>query len=376
MSPRQIMIIAGEASGDLHGSNLVKAIRRLDAGISFFGIGGEKLKHQGVDLFFDIKSLSVMGATEVLGKLPVIFRALYRVKNLLQEHRPDLVILIDFPGFNLKVSGYAKALGIPVLYYISPKVWAWRSGRVKKIKARVDRLAVILPFEQQFYQKYGIDATYVGNPLMDTDLFDICVNEPTPGKKKKTIGLLPGSREKEVAGILPVMIKTADLLSSQDKDMEFWVSTAPGIDRSLIETIVAPYLAKINVHIATGEVKEIFMRCDWVMAASGTVTLEAAIAGIPMIVLYKMSSVSYWLAQKLVKLPHACLVNLIAGHEVVPELLQEEATPENIVETARQRIDDPAARRHIVQALNAVRKMLGGPGASDRVAHIALEMMP
>jgi lipid-A-disaccharide synthase len=375
MNPQKLMIIAGEASGDLHGSNLVKAIRCLAAGISFFGIGGEMMRNQGVDIFFDVRGLSVMGATEVLAKLPAVFRALREVKRLLRTHRPDLLILIDFPEFNLKAAGYAKGLGIPVLYYISPKIWAWRSGRVKKIKALVDHMAVILPFERQFYQDRGIDVTYVGNPLMDIGLLDTSVHESAAGKKKKTIGLLPGSREKEVAGILPVMIKAANLLSIQDKELTFLVSKAPGINRSLIETIVAPYPAPINVEITTGEIKDVFRQCDWVMAASGTVTLEAAIAGIPMIVLYKMSPVSYWLARKLVKLTHASLVNLIAGREVVPELLQQEATPENIVKTASCRINDPEARHRMEKELDEVRKMLGGPGASDRVARIALEMM-
>jgi lipid-A-disaccharide synthase len=375
MKRKKVMIIAGEASGDLHGSNLVKAVLRHEREISFFGIGGEKMRSHGVDIFFDVRELSVMGLTEVLAKLPAVFRALRDLKRRLRMHRPDLLILIDFPEFNLKAAGYAKLLGIPVLYYISPKIWAWRSGRAKKIKALVDRMAVILPFEQQFYQKHGIDVTYVGNPLLDNGLSDACFQDKDGPKNQKAIGLLPGSREKEVTSLLPVMIHAAALLSTKDGDQRFLISKAPGLDHSLVDAILTRCGTNINVEVATGDIKEVFKQCDWVMAASGTVTLEAAIAGIPMIVLYKMAPISYFLAKRLVKLKHASLVNLIAAHEVVPELLQEKATPENVVATAAGWIENPVQRERMIKELNQVVKMLGGSGASERVAQIVLEMM-
>ena len=368
------MILTGEASGDLHGANLVKAIRKIDSHISFFGTGGKALKKEGSELFLDIKSLSVMGLTEVLAKMHLILKALRESKQILKERRPNLLILIDFPEFNLTVAKTAKRLGIPVLYYISPKVWAWRSGRIKTIKARVDRMVIILPFEEEFYRNENIPYTYVGHPLMDTKLSEY----PYPSideKEDKIIGILPGSREKEVLRILPEIMETAKLLSKEQKDLKFLVSVAPSLDISLIHHIVDPYRSEINLGITTDSVYDIFKILDFAIAASGTVTLEAAIAGIPMVVLYKMSSMSYFFARRLVKLKYASLVNLIAGREVVPELLQNDANPKNIAVTINRLLKDETALDQMKNELIKVRTSLGEPGASTRVAKIALEMM-
>ncbi|MFO7962475.1 MAG: lipid-A-disaccharide synthase [Desulfobacterales bacterium] len=376
MTEASMMIITGEASGDLHGANLVKAVHRIDPGVVFFGIGGAGLKEAGADLFCDIRVLSVMGLTEVLPKAAALVRALSAAKRVLRTRRPDVLILIDFPDFNLNLAKTAKRLNIPVLYYISPKVWAWRSGRVEKIRSRVDRLAIILPFEERFYKAHDVAADYVGHPLLDTASADgpFYGDAENPGRKK-VIGLLPGSREKEVTAILPVMMAAACRLSSLDRELTFLVSKAPSMDPVLIERIIAPYRSTVQCDVTDREAAEIFSACGFLMAASGTVTLEAAIAGVPMVVLYKMSRLSYGLARRLVRLEHACLVNLIAEKEVVPELLQHDAEPKTVAQTVWQLLKDPGALEAMTVELKAVRKKIGSPGASERVARMAMDMV-
>jgi lipid-A-disaccharide synthase len=377
-SPRTgktVMILTGEASGDLHGAKLVKAVAELDKNISFIGSGGIFLKKEGCELFFDIRELSVMGLTEVLVKLPAVLKALITAKSILRNRRPDLLILIDFPEFNMLVAKTARRLGIPVLYYISPKVWAWRPGRIRTLKKRVDRMAVIFPFEENFYRGHDMAVTYVGNPLLDGPLFAVGDYLGQSGKSGKTIALLPGSREKEILKILPVMMEAAKILSAENPGFRFRVSVAPSLDKSLVEQIVNPYQSALSFDMVAEGVHEIFKTADFVVAASGTVTLEAAIAGIPMVVLYKMSTLSYFLAKRLVKVKYASPVNLIAGREVVPELLQDKAEPENIAGTILEILSDDAAYMRMRNDLADVKRLLGEPGASRRVARIALEMI-
>ena len=369
------MIVAGEASGDLHGAHLVRAMRKKDGDLCFCGIGGQALREAGVEVFLDASALSVVGITEVFAKFGNILRGMSAAKERLKTLRPDLLILIDFPDFNLHLAGFAKKLGIRVLYYISPQIWAWRSGRVRTIGQRVDHMAVILPFEQNFYHKHKIPVTFVGHPLVDN-----AIAEPDPAFEERfdadpVVGLLPGSREGEVNTLLPVMLEAATLLSRRNKRIRFLISHAPSVEQAQVESIVGPYRDRAVLEIVPGGADKVFGQCGFVIAASGTVTLETAIAGIPMAIIYKVSPLSYRIGKTLIKVNHISLVNLIAGRGLVPELIQEDASPEKIADTVSAMLDDVPGLKRLRRDLLGVRRLLGGPGASDRLADIALRMI-
>ena len=372
--PHRIFLIAGEASGDLHGSNLVKALKGKNQNIAFSGIGGQSMQDAGVEIVVDAATLSVVGITEVFSKLPGILRGMAIAKSFLRNSRPDLLILIDFPDFNLRIAAFAKKRGIPVLFYISPQIWAWRSGRVTKIGRLVDHVAVILPFEASFYRKHHIPVTFVGHPLLDE--FRDQLPFPVAALKElpTVIGLLPGSRESEIFRHLPVMLQAAGILSGQ-MDIRFVVSMAPGAPHDAINALCAPYQDELCLEIDPNGARSVFAKTHLVVAASGTVTLEAAIAGTPVIIIYKVSPLSYRLGKALIKVRNIGLVNLIAEREIVPELIQDKASPELIAETVLKLVNTPSALDAIRHAFADVRYRLGGPGASSRVADIALNML-
>ncbi|MBI9084051.1 MAG: lipid-A-disaccharide synthase [Desulfobacterales bacterium] len=369
---RCVMIIAGEASGDLHGAALVSAMRQRDPSLFFCGIGGDRLRAVGVRVAVDAASLAVVGITEVVSKMPALFRGLRAAKQMLRTLRPDLLVLIDFPDFNLHVAGVAKKLGIPVLYYISPQIWAWRQGRVRKIGTLVDHMAVILPFEAAFYQQHHIPVTFVGHPLLD--------RVPGPVQRRETagrgpvIGLLPGSRNREVARLLPPLLAAARLLRARRPDLRFVLSQAPSVDKDRLQRLMASF-ADLDIKPDPRPVAEIFQQVDLVLAASGTVTLEAAIAGVPAVIVYRVSMLSYWMGRALIRVRHIGLANLIAGRTVVPELIQAQASAPRIADTAAAILEDPAGLDRLHRDLAGVRDLLGGPGASQRVAGIAMDMM-
>jgi len=374
---KRIFLIAGEASGDIHGANLVAALKEKETNLLFCGIGGKAMQTAGVELVVNASTLSVVGITEVLSKLPGILRGMSIAKAFLKNFQPDLLILIDFPDFNLLVAAAARKLNIPILYYISPQIWAWRSGRVTKIGKLVDHVAVILPFEEHFYRSHMIPVTFVGHPLLD-EFRNQPVATPKVLRLKDTpvIGLLPGSRESEISRHLPVMLEAARILSCRlDHAVRFIVSIAPGVLINTIETICKPYRNKLSLEINTDGARSVFPQSHLVVAASGTVTLEAAIFGTPVVIIYKVSPLSYSLAKLLIRVPHIGLVNLIAGKEIVPELVQNQASPERIAETIFNLIISPSALDAIRQTFDQVRIQLGAPGASDRVADIALKML-
>ena len=370
-----VMIIAGEASGDSHGAKLVRAMNSNSKDLFFCGIGGPAMQAAGVRILVDAARLAVVGITEVLAKASFLIDGIRRAKNTINGLRPDLLVLIDFPDFNLHVAASAKKLGIPVLYYICPQVWAWRPGRVEKIKKRVDHLAVILPFEAAYFQRHQIPVTFVGHPLLDRDKPLIVGEASTAADGSKTIGLLPGSRDKEIIRLLPVMLRAADNLAKRDGRIRFLVSVAPSTDPSLVRQLVDRHAGNAQVEIVEGGVGRILSESLLVVAASGTVTLEAALSGIPTVIVYKVSPLTYILGKMLVRVKFIGLVNLIADREIVPELIQRQVSAVNVADTAWRLLSDEAHRQHVRQELLEMRQTLGGPGASERAAKIALQMM-
>ncbi len=369
------MIIAGEASGDLHGARLVKAMLRKTPDLFLFGIGGRALQAAGVRILVDADTLAVVGITEVLAKLPGLLRGMRCARQALKRLQPDLLILIDFPDFNLHVAATARQEGIPVLYYISPQIWAWRTGRVKKIGRLVDHVAVILPFEEPFYRAQQIPVTFVGHPLLDAPLLPEKQAAPVDSAREFRIGLLPGSRDREISHLLPVMLAAAVELENRGRRVRFVLSQAPTVEPPFFEAIVTAQNPRPRFEIQTGPVAPIFEACDLLVAASGTVTLEAAIAGIPMVIVYKVSELSYQVGRRLVRVRNFGLVNLIDDEPFVTELLQDEASAVNIADAVDRLILDPEALPAMRARLYSIRGKLGGPGASGRVAAIALALI-
>ena len=378
---KSVMIVTGEASGDLHGANLVKAMLKSDETINFAGMGGEEMGSAGVELLFDAAKVSVVGVAEVISHLPDIFKAQKVLKKYLAKSRPDLLIIIDLPDFNLLLAKFAKSLGIKVFYYICPQVWAWRSGRVKTIRERVDTVGVILPFEESFLRERGVVANYVGHPLLDTvhvtqtraEFFE---HHGIP-QERRCVGLLPGSRKKEVASLLPTFLAAARKLQEKNSErLSFLVPLASTInEQELLSHGVEEYSTDLDIHIIRGDRYSLMAACECVVAASGTVTLELALLDIPMVVTYRLSSLTYRLGRLLIKLEHFSLVNLIAGKEVVPELLQDEVQPEAIADFLQSFLFQTDKRAKVLNGLAKVRDKMGTEGASERAAQLALHML-
>jgi lipid-A-disaccharide synthase len=377
MKPKKILLVAGEVSGDLHGAHLVEAIRRIHPKIQFFGVGGEQLQRQGMKILYHARHLSVVGITEVFLKLRSIWTAYAGLKKAIVQERPDLVILIDFPDFNLRVARVARQKEIPVLYYISPQIWAWRPKRVNVIAKRVSKMVVLLPFEVPLYEDAGVDVEWVGHPLLD-------LVKPTLPKeaafkqfgldpKRRTIGLLPGSRLHEVKRLLPPLLESARLLQEEIPELQFIVPLASGIPMEIVSQAIQQ--VSFPVKVAEGMNYDVMNLSELLIMASGTATLEGAILGKPMVIIYKVSSPSYWIGRALVRVDSIGLVNLVAGKKVAPELIQKEVHPQRIAEEAFRILKNPILQRQMTEAMGEVRKRLGKPGAADRAAQIALSLL-
>ncbi|MBS3921296.1 MAG: lipid-A-disaccharide synthase [Deltaproteobacteria bacterium] len=374
---KKIMLVAGEVSGDLHGAHLVEAIQKIDPDIEFFGVGGEGLEKRGMRLLHHVRSLSVVGISEAFRKLRVALKTLRELKGAMEQERPDLVILIDYPEFNLRLARIARQKRIPVLYYISPQIWAWRPGRVKSIAKRVRKMVVLFPFEVPLYQAAGVDVEWVGHPLLDIVRPSLAREEALQqfgiDPEQKTVALLPGSRMEEVIRLLPPMLTSAALLQMEMPRLQFILPLAPGI----LETDLYPILKDVPVpiKIVNGFNYDVMALSDLIITASGTATLEAAILGKPMVIVYKVSRLSYWVGRALIRVRHIGLVNLIAGKETARELLQEEVNPERIAEEALCLLRDPVLYGKAVESMAEVRRSLGEPGAASRAARIVLSLL-
>ncbi len=380
---KKVMIIAGEASGDLHGARLVTAMQAENPELSFCGMGGKELAAVGVELLFDAKRIAVVGIAEVVSHLPDIFRAQKTLRKRMKEDRPDLLILIDFPDFNFLLAKFAQKFEIPIYYYISPQVWAWRSGRVATMKKLVDKIGVILPFEEQFFRKNGVAASYVGHPLLDSvksdcSKEDFC-NQYGINADSLLIGLLPGSRRKEIASLLPVLLQTARKVTEQsDRKVTFLLPVASTLTKEeVLAGGVEEFGQGLDVRLITENRYDMMAACDAALVVSGTVTLELALLDTPMVVFYKVSWSTYRLGKLLVNkdLKYFSLVNLIADDSVVTELAQEKVTAENLFAELSPLLSASPQKEKMLQGLEIVRKRMGTAGASAKSAELALSLI-
>ena len=371
-------MVAAEASADLHGANLVHAIKRLCPEVMFFGIGGDNMGQAGVKRFIDSADMAVVGLAEIFGKIRIHIKAANILKSIFKLHHPDLLILIDYPGFNLHMARIAKQLNIPVLYYISPQVWAWRLGRVKKIAKRVDRMAVILPFEKPFFQQNGIDVAYVGHPLIDAFEkkgveIQSAIRNPQIPIQSPVVGLVPGSRREEILNLLPVMIKAGEILKAEYPRIRFILPLAGTISLKWLSGFLRN--TTLDIEIYHEGIYGALNQCHLAFVTSGTATLDAAIMNVPMVVIYKAKRLTYEVGKRVIKVPYLGLVNLVAGESVAPELIQDDVTPENLAMAGKSFLADNRLRQQTIGKLQKVRENLGRGGASERTARIAAEMM-
>jgi lipid-A-disaccharide synthase len=372
------MLVAGEASGDLHAANLVKALQTLDPDIKCYGMGASQMRAAGVEILVDSSQLAVVGLIEVLAHYRDIKATLRILQETIKTRVPDLLILIDYPDFNLRLAATAKRTGVKVLYYISPQVWAWRPGRVKKIGRRVDMMAVVFAFEAPFYARAGIPVRFVGHPLVD---------EAKPSMTRaqalarfglepagKIIGLFPGSRRSEISRLLPILLETSRRLHARFPHVQFILPVAPGLDRGLIEAHFDQSAPPITLVEGTS-IYDVIQVCDTIVTASGTATLQIALMAKPMVIIYRVSMFSYWIARRLVKVKHIGLVNIVAGRSIVREFIQNDAQPQAIASEVERLLIDEAYIQAMRQAMASIHQALGEPGGSRKAAELALQVL-
>jgi lipid-A-disaccharide synthase len=377
----KLAIVAGEASGDLHASEVVRELKKLDPTLTTFGIGGDFLAREGMKLLHHAREMAIIGLFNVLRHIRFFRRVMGELIETIERERPDAVMFVDYPGFNMRAAKRVKALGIPIVYYISPQIWAWHRGRVREIERTVDRMIVILPFEEAFYREHNVPVTYVGHPLIEQV---IGVKRAAPREGVTRIALLPGSRRQEVKALLPAMLDAVEILRAGGwrlaagggetaGQIEPYIVQAPTIEHSELEAIVKA--KNVDVPILPHDRGEGIAAADVALSSSGTATLECAVLGTPVVVMYRLSRMTHWIGQKLVQVPHFSLVNIIAGKEVVPELLQHDVNGERIAAEAR-RLLEPEYNRWVREELASVRTKLGEPGASRRAAEAVMSVVP
>ena len=366
-------IIAGEASGDLHASNLVAEIKKKDKKAEFRGFGGDLMKAQGVDLVKHYRSMAFMGFVEVAVNLRKVLGNISLCKKDILDYQPDVVILVDYPGFNFRIANFAHENGFKVIYYISPQVWAWKRRRVRKIKKSVDKMLVILPFEEEFYKRYGVDVTYVGNPLLDelakfgSTNRSIFLRRNSLGERREIIALLPGSRKQEVKRVLPVMLKAI----SHFPDYQFVIGGVSSLDKSLYKDIIG----NADVFWIENQTYELLQNSSAAVVTSGTATLETALLSVPEVVCYKSTGLSYRIAKRLVKVKFISLVNLVMDKEVVKELVQGDLNEDNLVKELDQLLHNGKRQRQLLEDYEELKDRLGNVGASEKAAGIICESL-
>ncbi len=370
----RILVIAGEASGDLHGAGVVRELKKRDPGAEIFGVGGDRMAAAGMDVIFHVRELAVMGFLEVLKHLPVLKAVERTLMAVIRGKKPDVVLLIDYPGFNLRFAAKIRDLGMKIVYYISPQVWAWNPGRVRKMKGLIDRMLVILPFEEKIYTDAGIEAEFVGHPLLEV------LSEPQArgafckrydlDESRPILGIFPGSRRQEIERIFPAMLGAARLLASV-RGVQPVVGVSSLLDFEFMKGFIR---GDSPVRLLRNATYDIMKNSRVAIVTSGTATLETGFFGTPMVVVYKTSWPTYLIGRLLVRVKNIGLVNIVAGREVVPELIQGAATPAGISAAADRFIVDDDLHAKTAAGLDVIRERLGGPGASARVAGVLLEM--
>ena len=369
----RIALIAGEASGDRLAADLVRSIQKKTAGLSFFGMGGASMRAAGVHIEQDFAGLSVVGIVEALWHYRRLRSVLERMKRMLASQRPDLLILVDYAEFNLRLADYAKSIGLKVLFYVSPQVWAWRPSRIHRMVGRIDGMAVLFPFEVPYYQAVGIPVRFVGNPLVDDVRPSGTVEQLRQSfalaKEKPILGLFPGSRESEWRRHMPTLLQLAEKMMA--KGVQPVVSVASGLEVDELEQA----RRHPGIHWVRGRSVDLMASCDALVVASGTATLEAGLLKIPMVVIYRLSWLSYGLLRLFVHVKDIALVNIVAGRRIVQELIQSLFTLQNLSEETQRLLFDEAYRRTMVEALGDVKESLGEGGASDRLADWVLEFV-
>lgn len=372
----KVMISVGEASGDLHGASVASALRAREPDIRIFGMGGNMMQAAGVEIVYDIADLGVMGLVEVLKSLPKLLRLRAFLADAMRREKPDVLVIIDYPGFNMRLAKIAKELGIPVVSYISPSAWAWGKGRAREVADTVARVAAIFPFEADIYRQAGASVTFVGHPLLD-------IVKPTLTREaaylhfgadpaRPVVILMPGSRRQEIDKLLPEMLAAAEKISEKVPACQFFLPVASTISREILQNIISRY--SVPVTLTTDKTYDLMTIGDVAVAASGTATLEASLLGLPTVIIYKVVAATYYLGKLLVKIPHIGLPNIVAGRQIVPELIQDEANAANIADEAVRLLTDPARREQVAAELAAVRGKLGKSGAVGRVADVIIEV--
>lgn len=365
---KKIFFVAGEASGDMHGANLIRALTMHEPNIYCFGLGGKRMESAGMDLMYDLAGEAVMGFVEVVRRLKPLRRVFLEAVARVQGDRPDAVVLIDYPGFNIRFARAIHELDIPIIYYISPQVWAWKRKRLDTLAHLVTKMLVILPFEEELYRDKGVDCIYVGHPLLD-ELSRY--QRPATPALKNTIGLLPGSRSQEITRLAPLMAETAAALLQEYPDIRFLIPCVSEARAHQVEH----YFKGLPVEIWVDGTYDVLSQVRCCLVASGTATLETALFGVPLCIVYRVNPASYWIARLLVRVRFIGIVNIIASRPIVPELIQKDARTEKILPILRSLIEDTEVRRTMLENFQYLTRRLGGPGASDRAAHEILELL-